>query len=243
MPCSDYISAPYVSRIVGSLMPRSALDIGIGMGKFGFILREVCDWCHVLRDGVQRVSKEKWQSRLDGIEVCSGYITPLQEYLYDKIYIGPAQEIACKLGNYDLIFLGDVIEHFEKNEGQQLLDILFEKANLGVLIITPVGEYEQNGIEGNPYEKHRSAWSYEDLRRFPYVWARKVAKRQWIIFISREPYGFPNPYKRRLSKSRRLRSEQQREKIKQILRKIFGKSGLEFLIKTKRVFEGWKRNS
>jgi hypothetical protein len=240
MPCSDNISVPYVSRIVSSLSPHSALDIGIGMGKFGFIFREVCDWLHVVQNGVQRVSKEKWQSRLDGIEVCSEYITPLQEYLYDKIYIGPAQEIACKLGNYDLIHLGDVIEHFEKTEGQRLLDILFEKALLGVLIITPVGEYKQKGTKDNPYEEHKSVWSPADLRRFPCVWARKVAKRQWVMFVSRNKFWLPDPFASRKSDASLIKIDAWRQKLKKVVKSLFGERGLNLLLKIKRHHEGWR---
>ena len=179
MPSSDNITLPYVSSIIRSLSPTSALDIGVGMGKFGFIFREACEWVPaVLEDNITQVSKENWQTRLDGLEICSKYITPLQEYLYDKIYIGAAQEIAVDMDVYDLIYMGDVIEHIEKSEAQKLLDILFEKVRFGILLVTPVGEYHQEGVEGNPYEAHRSVWRPADFRRFPFMWSRKVGKRQ-----------------------------------------------------------------
>lgn len=238
MPGSDNITVPYISGIVSSLSPCSALDIGIGMGKFGFIFREACEWTHVIQEGVQRVSKEKWQSRLDGIEVCSGYITPLQEYLYDKIYIGPAQEIVSRLGNYDLIYLGDVIEHFEKSDGQRLLDVLFEKARLGVLIVTPVGEYKQDGIEGNQYEEHRSIWSPADLRRFPYVRARKPAKRQWVIFVGQNKCWIPDPLADRKSHAQLVKRGVRRQKLKKVVNSLFGEKGLNLLLKIKRYHEG-----
>jgi hypothetical protein len=211
------------------------------MGKFGFIFREACEWAHVFQDGVHRVSKENWQSRLDGIEVCSEYITPLQRYLYDEIFIGPAQEIVARLGNYDVIHLGDVIEHFEKSEGQRLLDILFEKAKVGVLIVTPIGEYQQQGTEQNPYEEHKSVWSSADLCRFPYVWPRKVAKRQWVMFISREPHGFSDPFGTRGKTARQYeRSNARRQKVKELCRGLFGEKCLAFMVRVKRRLEGWR---
>jgi len=240
MASSDNITIPYVSRIVSSLSPTSALDVGIGMGKFGFIFREACEW--LLEECGTRVSKENWKTKLDGIEVCSEYVTPLQQYLYDKIHIGPAQEIAADLDDYDLIHLGDVIEHFEKSEGQRLLDILFEKACLGVLIVTPAGEYEQEGLEDNPYEEHKSTWSPRDFRRFSCIWAKNVAKRQWVIFISRQRHWLGDPYVRRKTKAQHLHCQAQREKLKRVSRALFGAKGLEFLLGIKRRVEGWKCN-
>ncbi|MHC4172904.1 MAG: methyltransferase domain-containing protein [Planctomycetota bacterium] len=242
MPSSDNVTVPYVSKIISSLRPASALDVGIGMGKFAFIFRGACEWIYTCEDNINRVRKENWETRLDGIEVCAEYITQLQRYLYDKIYIGTAQEIACNLGNYDLIHLGDVIEHLDKPEGQRLLDILFEKARQGILIVTPVGEYQQEGTEENPYEEHKSVWMPTDFRRFPCLWIRKVAKRQWIIFISRQMYSLGDPYAPRRSKSKLLRRKTRREKLKQIFRSIFGPEGLEFLLQTKRRLQGWKTN-
>lgn len=241
MASSDNITIPYVSRIISSLSPTSALDVGIGMGKFGFIFREACEWCFLEECGTS-VSKENWKAKLDGIEVCSEYVTPLQQYLYDKIYIGPAQEIAADLDDYDLIHLGDVIEHLEKSEGQRLLDTLFEKARLGVLIVTPVGEYDQEGVEGNPYEEHKSIWSPLDLHRFSYIWTRKAAKRQWVIFISRQRHWLGDPYMRRRTKAQHLRCQARWEKLKRVSRALFGAKGLEFLLRTKRRLEGWKAN-
>jgi hypothetical protein len=51
MPFSDNIAIPYVSSILLSLRPNSALDVGVGMGKFGLFFREACDWAQVFQYG------------------------------------------------------------------------------------------------------------------------------------------------------------------------------------------------
>jgi len=117
MPISDNMNVPYISTVVGALSPMSALDIGIGMGKFAYILREKCEWTAWVED-VNCVKKENQRIRIDGIEVCPEYITPLQEFLYDKIHIGLAQDIIPTLGDFDLINMGDVSEHFDKSQGR-----------------------------------------------------------------------------------------------------------------------------
>ena len=231
MPTSSNITMPYVSTIMQSLHPKTALDIGIGMGKYGFLFREACEWIGVFESGISCVKKENWNSRLDGVEVCSDYITPLQRYLYDEIFIGLAEEVVPKLGQYDLIFLGDVIEHFEKSQGQKLLDILFEISRIGVLIVTPIGEYQQSGSEQNTYEEHKSVWSPADLRRFNYVWARKVFKRQWVMLVSRNKLCLPDPLAVQKSYARRQR-------LKKLVKLLFGKKGLDLLLKIKRYHKG-----
>lgn len=242
MPSSDNITVPYISAIIGSLSPTSALDIGIGMGKFGFLFRESCEWSHIFDNDISRIAKVNWQTRLDGVDVCPEYIAPLQEYLYDKIYIGAAQKIAVDMNDYDLIHMGDVIEHLEKSEGEKLLDILFEKARLGVLLVTPVGEYHQEGVDGNPYEEHKSVWCPADFRRFPFVWSRKVGKRQWIIFISRQKHWLSDPIKNGMTQTQHLRINTRRQKLKKICSFLLGKKGLVYLTQIKRYREGWKEN-
>lgn len=179
MPTSDNITVPVVSEIVKVIAPESALDIGVGAGKFGFIFREEREW------KTTSVPAEHWRTRLDGVEVCSGYITPLHKYLYDELYIGLAQEVVPTLGSYDLIYMGDVIEHLSKSEGRNLLEVLYDKAKMGILVVTPVGEYPQQGAVENPYQEHKSVWHPRDFARCPWRLYLKVGGRQWVIFISK----------------------------------------------------------
>ena len=92
-------------------MPSSLLDIGLGNGKIGFLARDLLDT--ILG---QRYKKEEWEIRIDGVEVFPDYIQEFQKAIYDNIIIGDAFDVIDPLGSYDLIFLGDVLEHFEKKE-------------------------------------------------------------------------------------------------------------------------------
>lgn len=244
MPISDNITVPYVSAIVRSLHPSSALDVGVGMGKFGFILREQCDWSVPMTHpgtSAKVVQRQYWRTRLDGIEICEAYITPLQHYLYDQILVGPAQEVSKTLGAYDLIHLGDVLEHLDRAEGLRLVDLLFQKARMGVLVVTPIGELEQSGLVDNPYEEHRSVWSPKDFADFPCVWSRRVSGKQWVIFLSREPHWFADPTSRRKSQKGSARSATFRRGVKLAIRWCLGPKWLTFLIGAKRWMKGWRR--
>ena len=183
MPTSDNITVPVVSEIINIVSPESALDIGVGTGKFGFVFRDEREWKHACETGLTRMKRDHWRTRLDGVEVCPNYVTPLHKYLYDEVYIGLAQNVVPKLGFYDLIHMGDVIEHLSKSDGERMLDMLYDKARMGILIVTPVGEYHQRGTLENPYEEHKSVWGPRDLVRFPWRLSLRVGGRQWVMFI------------------------------------------------------------
>ena len=72
-------------------------------------------------------------------------------------------EILDKIdSNYDLILLIDVLEHFEKHQGEVLLHKILRK-NDGVLISTPKKPSSQKDAFGNVYETHRSMWTKSNL--------------------------------------------------------------------------------
>jgi hypothetical protein len=226
MPSSDNITVPIVSEIIKIVSPESALDIGVGMGKFGFLFREAREWRPAYTNGLTRIKKDCWRGRLDGIEVCPSYITPLHNYLYDEIHIGLAQNIVPRLGFYDLIHMGDVIEHLSKPDGLELLNVIYDKAKIGILVVTPVGEYPQQGTLENPYEEHKSVWGPRDLAKFPWKLSLKAGGRQWVIFISKSKELLSNVRREKRRRAldsfhkRRLHYKMLLKRAKELLRTI-----------------------
>jgi hypothetical protein len=91
----------------------------------------------------------------------------MHRFLYNDIHIGNASQLIKNLPRYDIIFLGDVIEHFTLEEGMQFLHDALERANQAVVISTPKFETEQDDLCGNELERHRSLWGEEDFKKFP----------------------------------------------------------------------------
>jgi|SRR5436853_4346257 len=74
---------------------------------------------------------------------------------------------------YDLINCGDVIEHFTKEDGLQLIDLCLQKGKY-VLINIPIGKnWEQEGTKENPYEAHQSTWHNKDFRKYKFSKIKK----------------------------------------------------------------------
>jgi SAM-dependent methyltransferase len=169
-----------VARLHAHRPIRSVLDIGVGAGKWGFLLRELLDFYH---HGVYW--REEWKTRIVGIEAFERYRNPLHDWAYDKVLYGDATALVDQVESVDLVIAMEVIEHLDKEAGLALLRKLESKASRGVILSFPpeydgLGRHvlEQEATHGNPYEQHRSVWSEADLLGFQ---ARKLADFTWFL--------------------------------------------------------------
>jgi hypothetical protein len=164
MPTSPYAHLFPIIKFLHAARPTSLLDVGLGNGKIGFIARDFLD---VMLGEPGKFKKEDWTTKIDGIEVFPDYIQDHQKAIYDEIYIGNAFDVIDTLGNYDMIVLGDVLEHFEKNRAHQFLDKCIAHSNKHLIVCIPLGEkWTQEAIYGNSYERHLSFWRFEEFEPF-----------------------------------------------------------------------------
>jgi hypothetical protein len=162
MPSSTYEHIKALAAFFYRTRPRSILDVGVGNGKIGFVARDVLD----VMAG-KRYRRENWAVTLDGIEAFGDYIQDHQKALYDTLHIGDAFDVIDSLGSYDMVVLGDVLEHFEKPRGYEFLDKCFAHAERHVAVCVPLGgNWEQGDVFGNPYETHRAFWELSDFEPF-----------------------------------------------------------------------------
>src|SRR5438552_4459580 len=161
MPSSRPNTIPTVIHLVRQLKPQSILDVGVGFGKWGHLFREYTDIMEAEHDA-PRYERKNWRVKIDGIEGHAAYLTEMHRYLYDEIHLGDACELIKKLPRYDLIFLGDIIEHLEKAAGLQFLGDALDNCNKAVIVSTPKYETAQTNLCGNELERHRSLWSAKD---------------------------------------------------------------------------------
>jgi hypothetical protein len=166
MPSSRPAIIPSVTSWVSRLNPQSILDVGVGFGKWGHLFREYTDIAQATQDAA-RYHRPNWKVRIDGIEGHAAYLTEMHRFLYNNIYAGDAAQILPTLPAYDLIFLGDVIEHFTKQDGLELLRVAMAKSNKAVIISTPKFDTAQGACFDNELERHRSVWSIADFKSLP----------------------------------------------------------------------------
>lgn len=139
------------------------LDVGCGFGKWGFLIRDTFE----VMIG-QNFNKKDWKIKITGVEPFNKCITNIQIELYHEIIQKDIFEALPKLGKFDLIILGDIIEHFEKEKAYQLLRELFNHTE-NIIISTPLGLLPQGAWAGNEREIHRSGWELKDFERFHVV--------------------------------------------------------------------------
>lgn len=146
-----------MSHIIAS-QPGSVLDVGVGFGRWGFLCREMLD----VFPG--RVRKEQWRARIEGVEIYAPYVQEHQRYLYDAIHIGDAKDVLPSLGIFDIVIIGDMLEHLSKDDGWGLFHAAMGKANIGVILNLPMGkEWLRETESENKHEDHLSWWILDEF--------------------------------------------------------------------------------
>lgn len=157
MPSSDINMISRVVRIVDRINPVSILDVGIGTGRYGFLFRECFDW------NIGNLDPKSWKLQLYGVEIDQSYVTPIHEYLYTKIYL--CDWLYCDIQRkFDLVFMGDVLEHWPEGQWQQALMKAREISKF-TLVVAPnwKGSINQTSWHGHHQEKHWSVLSPEKV--------------------------------------------------------------------------------
>lgn len=167
MPFSQTSQLSPIIEWTEALSPHSVLDVGAGMGQYGFLLRtrlENLNLFHIEGDQGWLRPREEWQVRIDGIEGFAGYITPVHEWSYDEILVGEALALldGMESDRYELVIAIDILEHLDKKPGLRLLEEMRRVAAQAALVSTPK-EFHEQDVPANPYENHRSLWTREEL--------------------------------------------------------------------------------
>jgi hypothetical protein len=141
----------------------------------------------------QNFNKPEWKINITGVEPFHKCITPIQHGLYNKIIQKDIFEVIDDLEMYDLIIIGDVIEHFDKKDAYTLLDKLFEHSE-NILVSTPLGFLPQGAWAGNEKEIHRSGWVLEDFHKFTVVEHKILEDHLFTDILGKLP-GIPEEMK------------------------------------------------
>lgn len=158
MPTCDPLILTPACREIIRLQPSSVLDIGIGFGKWGLLVREYAEvWKH------HRLYKKDWKVRLVGVEIHHSYRTPAWG-VYDAVLDIDATFLPQCLepaeNEFDLGIMIDVIEHIPKDKAAPFLQWLKGRCKH---IIISYSNHPQKDVGDNPHEDHVSLWCPADL--------------------------------------------------------------------------------
>jgi len=151
---------------------KNILDIGCGVGTYPKLLKEHCPI----------TQNAKWW----GIEVWTPYIDKYNlNSLYDNIINIDARKVDWnEFPNLDLVIFGDILEHMEKEQSQELVTKALGKSKT-VIISIPVKHSPQGAWGGNPFEIHvKDNWTHEEvLDSFPNITESIAGKKIGVYLL------------------------------------------------------------
>ena len=146
MPYSDMSNIPWIEWALEKKMPKTVLDLGVGAGKYGKIVKKVLP-----------------ESLVVGVEIWAPYVAEFNlNKIYDKVHICDARIYPDF--NYDLVFLGDVLEHMTKDEAIDLWRKVSKQAKTAILSIPIINFPQSHEHGGNPFEDHiKDNWTHDEV--------------------------------------------------------------------------------
>jgi hypothetical protein len=165
MGCAHPSVVGPVIQYVWKKKPLRILDCGCGWGEFGFLFRLHAE----TQQGATFHAPQTWRCTITGVEVFQPYIIPsIHGFVYDHVFVGELLDLArrCLLPRAQMIYLGDVLEHFVREAGEEILRLLFRLCDQSLVVSTPLRQSNQADLHGNEYQRHLSLWDENDLRKF-----------------------------------------------------------------------------
>jgi len=107
--------------------------------------------------------------RIDGIEIDERRVQAHHRHLYTDVLIGDVRTLLPRRAaeqRYDVILLGDVVEHLPKADGRALIGAAIEHAGKLVVVRIPLGDgWRREGREEPDH--HRAQWYIGDFDSYP----------------------------------------------------------------------------
>jgi predicted nicotinamide N-methyase len=139
-------------HVVKTINPKRILDIGAGGGKYGALLKNVVPECE-----------------LTALECDEVAFSQLREVGYHQILPITADKLYERSGDlYDVVILGDVIEHMLHSQGRDLLEFLNYRSRY-LIVSTPECMPMSRPIF---FEGHNSLWRPDSFGWHDY-WAHQ----------------------------------------------------------------------
>ena len=163
MPRSPGKVISRVLNICREIGPQSVLDVGCGWGEYGFLLRFHMERPELWPKDI--TESPDWEMRIDGIEIVAENIGGLHKLCYNRVSVGNVFDLLDDLPEYDVILMGELVEHLEKADAERLIRGLLPKAKKACIITTPLGFMPHGALLGQETERHLSGWMPKDFKQ------------------------------------------------------------------------------
>jgi hypothetical protein len=196
VPTSQHRQISSIIDVISHLHPRSVLDVGVGVGTYGFLCAVSCDQDRLLASHPQSPVL-----RLVGIEGFEPYIGPIQRAIYNEIFIGNLLDLLPTFSSkeYDLLLLIDVLEHIDPCLTDDVL-AMCRRVSRATLVSTPHVFEAQGPLLSNELENHRSRPTQAQMRSAGYDLL--IPDDTSLIAFASDDQEFIRYYRTRLRRSR-----------------------------------------
>lgn len=150
MPFSDSQGKKEIGEWISEIQPKKVLDIGPGAGVYSELVRQ-----------------NSSPDTLDAVEAWGPYVERFNLLeKYDNVMISDIMLISQRhISGYDLVIIGDLIEHLTHGEAFGILTSL-ARENENLIISFPILHLCQDSWEGNFFEIHRDHWTVDMMMDF-----------------------------------------------------------------------------
>jgi phospholipid N-methyltransferase len=178
MPYSANTLDSLTQGLIQILNPQSILDIGAGAGKYGRMVRAILPNSHIT-----------------AVEIDEGYVEEFfLRNLYNEVIVADATTLienprVC----YDLVIIGDCIEHLRKSAALDLLEFLVYRSR-NILVVYPY-KFVQDDVDGHMQEAHISVWGPSDFEYLNGESCTVETEEGWSHHLTLIPGFIPSPLK------------------------------------------------
>lgn len=148
MPYSSNNGKWFTTKFINKLKKyniKNILDVGPGSGTYSNLYKNII--------GEHWTAVEIWEPYIEKFNLKSKYHEVINENILNIL----------DYSKYNLIFLGDILEHMEKDKAQELVKNILHDNNF-IIISIPIVYYPQDEYDGNPYEKHiKDDWTHKEV--------------------------------------------------------------------------------
>lgn len=105
--------------------------------------------------------------------------------IYSAIVLDGVFDALPGMGQFELALLTDILEHFRKERGHELLGLLFEHAT-NIIVATPNRFLEQGPTGQNQHEEHQSGWTIADFKRYTIIEQTlipRISKQEKVLTV------------------------------------------------------------
>jgi len=177
---SETVFDPLTLEVIRKISPTTVLDIGAGQGKYAELVRQAAPQAHIR-----------------ATEISADYVAQFDlRAKYNDVRVMDAYDLIHHHKNetYDMVVIGDCIEHLPKSRGLDLLNFLTYRCGYLLVIAPEFSYYDTAKANLDHHESHISVWSERDfIWHDRWAWMRSEVMQ---FFLLRGYQTSPMPFDR-----------------------------------------------